>query len=714
MPPFRFGSTCYDEALALGGAELEAFDQAFPPTDSELSAVDEERRLLDIRFSAIDVRSVVEFPLVEDSESRALITLLASLPPAVYSRRPALFPWLAMRIVNLSLTRGNCEASCFGYSLYAMVIAGTDGDLDRALALSEASIALNHKLRDPKLLGTVLHVHANHIVFWKFPYAVARPLQDRAFVACMDVGDLTIASHVSFMGAWQVLERGQSLADTEQALDQFDDFARGSRHEGGRAAVRLQRQFARALRGETAKAASLSDATLDGDAARAFMAHAGFDTGVVMHDLLRVMLAWLHGRYADAEQWLGRGAASLPAAFCLPLETTWTVFDALTAAAQWDQADAGDRPALVGRVARAEVRLARWAAGCPANFAAKHALVVAELARLEGRSADALKGYEQAARSARDSHTPLLEVVASQLAERWASTAGLPRVARGWARECHEVLGQWGAVSLLAVLEAAHPELRVDSPIAPAHKLTTLSDQFDVLTAIKASQTLSREFVAKNLIQSFLRIVLEHAGAQRAVILLVREGRLEPADASTTDGQIGLINPLATGDAFPQSIVTYVERSLAPLVLADAGSDPVFSADPYVCATGTRSVLCMPILARSELVGVLYLENRLAADAFSTDRLTLLEVLLTQLAISLEGARQYKEHGDQAAELARQEALQWSERRYREMVESMSDAFFALDRNWCFVAVNKHQERLSNTMRAQILGRNFWEVSSFD
>ena len=29
-------------------------------------------------------------------------------------------------------------------------------------------------------------------------------------------------------------------------------------------------------------------------------------------------------------------------------------------------------------------------------------------------------------------------------------------------------------------------------------------------------------------------------------------------------------------------------------MLADSGSDPVFSADPYVCATGTRSVLCMP------------------------------------------------------------------------------------------------------------------------
>ena len=55
------------------------------------------------------------------------------------------------------------------------------------------------------------------------------------------------------------------------------------------------------------------------------------------------------------------------------------------------------------------------------------------------------------------------------------------------------------------------------------------------------------------------------------------------------------------------------------------------------------------ILARPELVGVFYSENRLAADAFSTDRLTLLEVLLTYLAISLEGARQYKEHGDQAA-----------------------------------------------------------------
>ncbi len=693
----------YDDALALGATELEAFGDTLPATEAGVAdAIAAQRRQIEARFATLDVHSIVDLPATPDADARALITLLASLPPAVYSRRPSLFPLLAMRIVNLSLEHGNCEASCFGYSLYAMVLAGMEGKTDRAFALSEASIALNERFGDPRLLGTVLHVHANHILCWARPYADASPLQERAYVACMNVGDLTIASYVSFMGAWQVIERGEPLAVAQKALDQFDDFAQRSRHESGHAAVRAQLQFLRALAGQTKGATSLTDDTVDGDALRDQMARAGFDTGLVMHDLLRAMLAWNHGRFTEAEAWLKRGAESLPAAFCLPLETTWTLVDALTASAGWDEADAALRPALLERVERAEARLARWAEGCPANFGAKHALVAAELARLQGRLIDAVRGYERAAESARHAGSLPLEAAATQLAWRLANSAGLKRSARAWLGDDHQILQRWGANALIAALEAAHPELHTE-PLAGIANAASPEQQFDVITAIKASQALSREVVVEDLTEIFLRAVLENAGAQRAVILLLRGGRLEPAGTAAVNGAS------APASALPLSVVKYVERTLRTVVLADAAKEPTFAADAYLTQTAARSVLCMPILARAELVGVLYLENKLAAGAFSEGRLALLEVLATQLAISLENARIYQERSDRAAEAARHEAIQWSERRYRETVEAIGDAFAAVDRNWSFIDVNKNYERRSQRSRQELLGKNLWE-----
>jgi hypothetical protein len=173
----------------------------------------------------------------------------------------------------------------------------------------------------------------------------------------MEVGDLTIAGYVSFMGGWQCLARGQTLSSTQRALAGFEDLARGSHHAGAQLIVRAQRQFVRALAGRTNHPLTFSDEEFDADEARSRIEVAGFDTGLVMHDLLRAMLAWHHGDFLAAESWLARGSVSLPAASALPLETTWSLFDALTAAALCDTAPPEARPALVAR-APGSVKLA--------------------------------------------------------------------------------------------------------------------------------------------------------------------------------------------------------------------------------------------------------------------------------------------------------------------------------------------------------------------
>ena len=639
----------YDDALRLGLAELEPFGEPLVGGEDEIvGAISAERQRLSANFAGLDLRSIVDRPVLTDPEARALIVLLTSLAPAVYSRRPSLFPLLAMRTVNLSMEHGNCEHSCFGYSMYAMTLA-VEGDAERALALSEASIALNERFNDPRLRGTVLHVHANHIVFWRRPYVEARAMQERAYLSAMEVGDLTIGAYVSFMGGWQCLARGQALSATGVELERFEKMAAGSLHEAAQLAVRFQRQFGRALAGLTENPLSLSDVQFDADQARARMASAGFDTGLVMHDLLRAMLAWHHEDYVVADAWLARGMPSLPAASCLPLETTWALFDGLTSAALWSTASAEARVVLLARVVRADARLGGWARGCAANFSAEHALVAAELLRLQGRSHEALWGYERAADAARKAQQLPLEAIAAHLAIRLAGSSELGRAARSWQSDAHAVVSLWGATALLTAPGAANPELRIADSSSPAGAVPAPEQQLDLLTAIKASQVLSRETAVDGLTQALLRVVIEHAGAQRAVVLLSREARLYPAGATSTDGE--------TSYEVPESIVRYVERSGSPIVLADARTDPSFREDPYLARARARSVLCLPILVHSRVVGLLYLENNLIAGAFSADRLALLEVVSTQLGISLENTRLSEEREEQAAQAARQEAI---------------------------------------------------------
>lgn len=70
----------------------------------------------------------------------------------------------------------------------------------------------------------------------------------------------------------------------------------------------------------------------------------------------------------------------------------------------------------------------------------------------------------------------------------------------------------------------------------------------------------------------------------------------------------------------------------------DAASHALFAADPYIVSYQPESILCSPVIDRDQLIGIIYLENNLAAGAFSPERLQVLKVLTSQVAIADNGA----------------------------------------------------------------------------
>lgn len=137
--------------------------------------------------------------------------------------------------------------------------------------------------------------------------------------------------------------------------------------------------------------------------------------------------------------------------------------------------------------------------------------------------------------------------------------------------------------------------------------------------------------------------MLEAAGAQRGHFILLGDApsvvRLDPGAGDTepvlTPGGYQDRDDLAT------DLVRYVERTRERTVLGDASQSGQFRADPYVTARQPRSVLCIPVVRSQELVGIVYLENNLVAEAFTAERCEVLDLLVSQAAISLENARLY-------------------------------------------------------------------------
>jgi signal transduction histidine kinase len=122
----------------------------------------------------------------------------------------------------------------------------------------------------------------------------------------------------------------------------------------------------------------------------------------------------------------------------------------------------------------------------------------------------------------------------------------------------------------------------------------------------------------------------------------------------------------------PWTLISYVRRTREHVLIGDASQPHPFSADPWLEHGGARSVLCLPLLRQEDFRGVLYLENGLATNAFTPSRLTLLEHLASQAAISIENAQLYAQV--QRAEAALRTANDELERRVEERTRELKQA----------------------------------------
>jgi diguanylate cyclase (GGDEF)-like protein len=173
---------------------------------------------------------------------------------------------------------------------------------------------------------------------------------------------------------------------------------------------------------------------------------------------------------------------------------------------------------------------------------------------------------------------------------------------------------------------------------------------------MKASQVLSQEIRLDRLLKRLMTIVIENAGAQKGILLLKKDQqwRIE-AEQNDGDSEATVLEsiPLALlGDdeiKLPLSLVHLVSRTRESVVIQDAISQPLFEADPYVQRHQVHSALCIPVMNHNEMTGMLYLENNAIAGAFTPTHLEMLNVLASQVAISIENARLYAEMEERVA-----------------------------------------------------------------
>jgi len=604
------------------------------------------------------IEDLFDMPLITDQDVLDTLDVFTEIVTPALLFDEHLSSLVVCRMVSLSLEHGNCDGSCFCYVWLGMFAGPRFDNYEDGFRFAQLGYDLvekrgltRYQARTYMNIGCTVTPWAKHV-------GSGRELIRRAFDAAYRVGDLTFASYSWDQLVTNFLAVGDPLSETQAECENGLAFARRVQFGLVIELCGAQLGLIMSLRGLTPKFGSLDH-----------LEYTELDTERRLASNPNLVFAEFYYLTRKCEARFFAGDAATAAQASLKADgLVWTssaqfetaehqLYGALAHAGAWDGATPEWKPKHLAALTAHHKQLAIWARHSPDTFDNRAAIAAAEIARIEGRILDAQDLYEKAIRLSRGHGFVHHEAFSNELAGRFYAARGFERIAEAYFRDAYLCYQRWGADAKLVQLEQMYPYLR-PSDAAPDATSTihTPVEHLDLATVIKVSKAVSGEIVLDRLIDTVLRTAIEHAGADRGLLVVPHAGG-QRVEAEVVTGDKGLNVHLRqaqlTAEDLPESVFRYALRTLESVVLNDASGEGAFTADSYVRMHRVRSVLCLPILKQARLLGMLYLENRLTPHAFTPTRMAILKLLASEAAISMENARLYRDLAEREARIRR-------------------------------------------------------------
>ncbi len=171
------------------------------------------------------------------------------------------------------------------------------------------------------------------------------------------------------------------------------------------------------------------------------------------------------------------------------------------------------------------------------------------------------------------------------------------------------------------------------------HSFASAEQPEFLATLYEITRELNSSLDLDTVLENVMDRVIEVTGAERGFLMLKNErGELEFRVARGLDRS----DLDAPEFQVSTSIVQQVEQTRQPLLTDNAQSDDRLFGGESIMLLGLRSILCVPILVKERLIGLVYVDNRLHSGIFNQQHRDLLAALASQAGIAIENARLYQ------------------------------------------------------------------------
>jgi predicted ATPase/class 3 adenylate cyclase/predicted Ser/Thr protein kinase len=585
------------------------------------------------------LRRIDTFPEMQHENSIGAMRIMKEAALAFFFGELETYPILIFKMVQLSARHGNVPESLVGYSSYSIILAGVLNNANDAYILGKLVLKKMEEYADQRSVTTLGFVDGAFISHWKEPLSKLAENHLAYYHQGMEVGNTEYALYNCFWAIFYQYALGKPIPELYEEQVQLAHLVNVYNRQNQLARINSWVSTYKHLMDPSETPYVLFE---DEPNVLAHLLSTKNNADYLGIYFQKLSLAVWFGDYSQAWEFTKHGEPIYDAV----MSTYWIpfvrMFGCIAGIQHYKTASKEEQSKILKYYKAGHKFLKNATTIYDGNVGWMFLFIEAEYNSIIKNNYQE-QAYQKAIDEARKNKF-ILPVTLIQLHQYLQLKAGKPGDLKSVENSVKEGLRYFG---MKVVLEKrfGKQESIVSNDLAQQNTGATGNYSLDYLTILKSTQALTTEIVLDKLIFKLLSYTIENVGASFGAFLMKNEASFETKlemISKSEGGQIKFeVKNTEPFSEIPNSVINYVKQSRLPLVIDDAVNTEPYASDSIVVKNNVLSILCIPVIHKSEILAVIYMTNSLTKAAFSKERIELIKLIAGQIGVSIENAMIY-------------------------------------------------------------------------
>jgi predicted ATPase/tRNA A-37 threonylcarbamoyl transferase component Bud32 len=598
----------------------------------------------DLKKLSID--DLYNLPLMEDRELKIVVEIIMNTATAGFWIDPNLGAYYSLIIIRLTLDHGLSFSSSFGFGGFGTFLL-LFSDYETAYNYGQLALRLSRKiphnstaLKIPLILGFTIYnwvKHSKHAV----------NLMLNTFNEFSNVKDIVYSSSI-ILNSFQIsFIIGNDFNNLTNKFKPYSQFFRDNQFKDMFYAFNYLFPLIERLRGNTSHWFDFSDEKISEEEYLKNLQAGEFKLALYMYYITKLHLEYLFLNYSEAYQFFLQVKKFREYGINMLNNAQDIFFSSLVLIESIQNEDSSiDVEKMVLELNENMSLLKKWSDSNPANFKHKYLFVLAKNSCYNEEFWTATIYFDEAIVHANENGYILDAGMICEHVSIFYSKHNRKTLSQKYRADANYYYNLCGATAKLDLSITDNKEISrkkdQEFTASESKQIDSKSHSIDIQSIIKSTSVLSAEMNYSSLLKKLLYIMLENAGAQRIVFLIIEGEELFVQAIYNKDTEIyEIFNNKKLNDfgELPNRLINFSKRTSESVILENASQDAIYGEDKYIQENNIYSALTLPILLKGSMIGLLYMENNLLKGAFTHERVKLLTMIAAQAAISLENSK---------------------------------------------------------------------------